>query len=252
MGKYKQTGFTLVELMIALLIGLFLLGGMSILVFENKRTFGSQNALTQLQDNERLGMSVMTDVIQTTGYFPNPTQNTATGSLAAAGGMVAGQAITGVDGGGPTGSTITVRYATQPNDGILDCSGSVNQSGAVGQDINTFSVQVNGGVSQLVCNLTSTSVANQQYVLVNNVSRLDVQYGVNSAGTGNNVDSYMTAAQVTANNDWNNVISVRLTITFLNPLSPLNGNTLQGLGSQPQFISVKRTIALLGKAGISS
>ena len=66
----RARGFTLVELLVSLLIGLFLLGGLLTLVQNNKRTFTTQNSLAQLQDGERLAMSVMTDVIQTAGYFP--------------------------------------------------------------------------------------------------------------------------------------------------------------------------------------
>ena len=46
----RQRGFTLIELMIALLIGLFLLGGLMTLVQDNRRSFSTQNQLSQLQD----------------------------------------------------------------------------------------------------------------------------------------------------------------------------------------------------------
>ena len=42
-----QRGFTLVEVLVALLIGLFLLGGLSTVVFDNRRTFGTQALLAQ-------------------------------------------------------------------------------------------------------------------------------------------------------------------------------------------------------------
>ena len=56
------------------------------------------------------------------------------------------------------------------------------------------------------------------YPLVNNVTNLTVLYGVNTSGSGTNVDTYMTAAQVTAATAWNNVISAMVTLTFTNPL----------------------------------
>ena len=62
-----QRGFTLIELMIALLIALFLIGGLLTLVQAMKSTSISQSGMSQLQDNERMAMTLMTDVIQSTG-----------------------------------------------------------------------------------------------------------------------------------------------------------------------------------------
>ena len=52
-----QRGFTLVELMIALLIALFLIGGLVTLVGAMKITFANQNGLSQLQESERMAMT---------------------------------------------------------------------------------------------------------------------------------------------------------------------------------------------------
>ena len=130
----RARGFTLVELLVSLLIGLFLLGGLLTLVQNNKRTFTTQNSLAQLQDGERLAMSVMTDVIQTAGYFPTPQSITAGQALPAAtvNGTVwaKAQVVSGVDGAGATGDTVSVRYETNSGDGILSCNGTSNTSGA--------------------------------------------------------------------------------------------------------------------------
>src|ERR1700722_20229317 len=98
----RQRGFTMVELMVALLIGLFLLGGLLTLVQDNRRTFSSQSQMAQLQDSERLAMSMMTDVIQQAGYFPDPTNNSAISTMLATtlpapygGTLLAGQAMYG-------------------------------------------------------------------------------------------------------------------------------------------------------------
>jgi len=79
-------GFTLIELMIALLIGVFLLGALLTIVQTNRTVFGDQNKMAQLQDGERMAMTMMADVIQSAGYFPQPYQpynNTLTGALIA-------------------------------------------------------------------------------------------------------------------------------------------------------------------------
>jgi type IV pilus assembly protein PilW len=263
MSVRRQQGFTMVELMVAVLIGLFLLGALGILVFDNKRAFVGQGSLAQLQDGERMASTIMTDVIQTAGYFPNPQQNTVANSLPAAAppsvllAMNAGQGITGLTGTGAQGDSITVRYATNSHDGVLLCSGSDNETGSLGSYANTFSVVVNASnVSQLVCNLSTNGGAMVPYPLVNNVQSLTIRYGVNSAGNANNVDSYMDASTVTANNFWPNVVSVQLTITFFNPLVANNGTNAgsnvagQGTYTLTPTIPFKRTIAIMNKAGI--
>ena len=68
----RQFGFTLIELMVAILIGLFLIGGLLTLVGAMKRTGGIQDNLTQMQDNERLAMTLLTDTVQSAGYYPDP------------------------------------------------------------------------------------------------------------------------------------------------------------------------------------
>ena len=238
--KSAQNGFTMVEMLVALLIGLFLLGGLLTLVQDNKRTFMAQGDLSQLQDNERLAMTMMTDVIQATGYFPNPTINTAASAMPAAGALAQGQGMTGTFNAAAPGDTITARYATASGDGILNCTGSSNASGGTLNYVNSFSVVVNAaGVSQLVCTMNGT-----QYPLVSGVTQLGVLYGVNTSGAGNNVDTYMRADQVSALGDWNNVLSVQLTLWFNNPLYVAGGT------GQAQYISFQRNVAIMSTTGI--
>jgi type IV pilus assembly protein PilW len=233
----QQRGFTMVELMVALLIGLFLMGGLMTLLQNNRKAFSSQSLLGQLQDSERLAMTMMSGVIQQSGYFPDPTLNSPSTSLPAVGTFAAGQGLTGSTTAGS--DTIIARYATAPGDGILNCSGTSNPatSGANATYSNAFSIAVNGGVSQLVC----TDKNGTQYPLVNGVTKLQVMYGVSTSATNpTNVDTYMTAAQVTAATAWNSVISAKITLTFTNPLYV--STNVQG---QPPTILVQRYITIM-------
>ena len=71
-GARGSSGFTLIELSVAVLIGLFLLAGLLTLVQDMRRTFGTRTA-SQLQDSQRLAMTLITDVVQSAGYYPDPT-----------------------------------------------------------------------------------------------------------------------------------------------------------------------------------
>jgi hypothetical protein len=75
------------------------------------------------------------------------------------------------------------------------------------------------------------------------VNKLGILYGINSAGSGTNVDTYVTAAGVT---NWSSVISVKITLTFNNPLyvAGVPGTP------QPQFITFQRIVSVMGQTGI--
>lgn len=228
--RAAHQGFTLLELMIAMTIGLFLAGALVTVVQTNKRVFVNQNQLEQMQDGQRMAMTLMTDVIQSAGYFPQPWANSLSGTLIAGAPFANSQAIAG-----NPGDSISVRYMTAPQDGILNCSGLSNTSGANKLYVNTFDV----ATGQLRC----TDQDGVIYNLVSGVTNLGVLYGVNTSGVGNNVDTYMNTAQVNAGPYWQNVISVQISLTFTNPLY-----TGAGQG-QLQFITIQRVVDVMNQTG---
>lgn len=233
-------GFTLIELMVAMLIGVFLLGALVTIVQTNRTVFGDQNKQAQLQDAERMALTMMSDVIEAAGYFPNPSSNTLTGSLTAAGSFAAGQAVYGTYSAAAPGDTVSIRYMTANGDGILNCSGLSNTSGGNVLYTNTFQVVA----GQLVCTMNGTN-----YTLVgggNNftVTNLSVLYGVkaNAAAAGNSVDTYMTADWVTNKGLWDNVISALIKLTFTNPMYTASNG-------QPQYLTIQRVVTIMNQAG---
>jgi type IV pilus assembly protein PilW len=241
-----QQGYTLVELAIAVGIGLFLVGGVLTMLQNTRTAFGTQNQHAQLQDNERLAMMMIADVIQAAGYFPNPTGNSAAFALPATAPFTSGgQAIFGTYSAAAPGDTIQVRYQTANNDGILNCSGSSNTTGGNNVYVNVFSVTAGG---QLICTMNGTQyplVGGQTVVGGQNltVQNMTILYGV-STGATNNVDTYMNANQVAASGNWGNVTTVQVTLTFNNPLYVAAN---QG---QPQLISFKRVIGVMNRLGV--
>jgi type IV pilus assembly protein PilW len=239
MSTTHQRGFTLLEIMIAMTIGLFLAGALVTVVQTNKRVFLNQNQLEQMQDGQRMAMTLMADVIQSAGYFPDPTSNSVGSTLVAGGTFANSQTITGQYSAATPGDNISVRYMTASGDGILNCSGLSNTSGANTIYVNQFAVVPGVPSGQLVCTMNGTP-----YTLVNGVTNLSVLYGVktNVAAAGNNVDEYLNASQMSAIN-WQNVISVQISLTFLNPLYSAAG---QG---QAQFITVQRVVDVMNQTG---
>ena len=242
-----QCGFTLIELMVTVAIALFLLGGLLTILQNVRATYGNQQALAQLQDQQRFAMTVLTDVIQAGGYFPDPVGMTITSALPAAGAYQAGQAFTGTQGaGGP--DSIGVRYVTAGSDGVILCDGSTNL-GAVGTSLaytNVFTVvpPAGGAPGQLLCTLNG----NPPLAIVSGVQGLSIYYGVkrNPGITDYNVDTYLTANQMLLagpnGNDWDNISSVRVILTFTNPLA--------GQPGQQPTIIFERVIEVMARAGV--
>ncbi|MFL6602688.1 MAG: PilW family protein [Steroidobacteraceae bacterium] len=234
-----QRGFTLVELMVATTIAVFLLGGLFTTVQSTRRAYGNQNLLSQLQDNERLAISLLTSVVEAAGYFPDP-RNNLPGTVLPAGGSFGsdGQGIFGA-----AGDTITVRYAAGLNDNIYNCIGGRNTAVA-GFTVFTNTFKVAG--NQLICTYNGVDypliAANTTAgVTTLGVKSMAISYGVQLAGGtgGSCTTSYLTTAQMVATGNWNLVCSVKVTLTFINPMSPTAGPD----------IPITRVIAVMNTAG---
>jgi len=229
---FRQRGLTLIEMAIAMTLAMFLLVGVSTIVGSTRATSGAQNQMAQLQDNERMAMTLMTDVIEAAGYYPDPRSYGLT-DFPAAGTLAAQQFLSGTTATGVP-DTITVRYETIPNDGVINCLGSSNSSGGALVYTNTFSVNAQG---QLQCQVNGAAAV----PLVGGIQTLTMLYGVTTSPAAPSqtcTDSYLTAAQVTAGNYWNNVCSVRVTLVFTNTINPASGP-----------ITFSRVIAVMRTAG---
>ena len=238
-------GFTLVELMVTISIALFLLGGLITILQTVRRTYTSQQAQVQLQDQQRFAVTLLTDVIQSGGYFDNPTGDTVLSALTAvAPNFGSGQAFFGTQGGAAppaAGDTISVRFRTAQNDGIINCTGSQNT--AFNPDhVYTNQFFVNAGTGQLMCSLDGAAAV----PLVSGVVNLQVYYGVKRAvpATDYNVDTYEQANAMQAS-DWNQISSVRVVVTFANPLFGTPNQPVK----IPQYITFERVIQVMSRAG---
>ncbi|WP_247309396.1 PilW family protein [Ralstonia pseudosolanacearum] len=220
----RQSGTSLIELMIAMVISLVILSGVVVVFINMKQSFTNQDQLALLEDNERLTLSILTGTAQSAGYFPDPVNNSLTSllvadSTAAYGPLVAGQAVNGTTGTG-TGSAsdkLTLRYATASGDGILNCLGGTNTSGSIQVYVNTFSIS---SANELQCSLNGATAV----PLVSGVSGFSVTYGVDTNGNGY-VDTYMSATQVQSGGYWALVRSIQVTLTFTTSLSASGAQT---------------------------
>jgi len=235
---HAQRGFTLVELMVSVAIAVFLLGILVAIVQNIRGTYFSQQQLAQLQDRQRFAMTVVTDVIQAGGYFPDPTAWTPATSLVAAPPYGQGQAFFATHSAVAPGDTIGVRYRTALNDGVINCIGGSNT--AFNPDHLYTNLSSISAAGEMQCSLDGAAPVS----LVSGVTNLTIYFGVkrNFGQTDYNVDTYLTADQM-LNPDWANISSVRVVLTFLNPLYRGPG------GGQPQTVTFDRVVEVMARAG---
>lgn len=223
----RHAGFSLIELMIAVGIGLFLLAGMLAIIFTLRNSFTTQDNVSRVQESQRFALTVLDTTVRATGYFTNPTTTTATTALPAAATanpdgtkFAVAQVITGTAGTSPASDTLNVRFQTATGDGLMDCLGDTNTTGSPVVWSNSFAVDATN--RQLTCAVSvNGGTPGTPSVLVDNVSSMTVLYGVDTDGDGS-VDTYMPFASVASTMT---VLSVKISIVLMDlvnstPTSP--------------------------------
>lgn len=199
-------GFTIVEIMIALAIGMFITIAIAALFTQSRATYATTDDLARVQENLRYTYQLFTRMVHTAGYRSAPSTDAE---------MVwsATKIVSGTE-GDPTkneADAITLAFqgssngTGEPADGsILNCLGV--PVAALELSLNTFSVGPgNNGSPALLCNGTQ---------IVADVENMQILYGDDPDGD-KNVDSYVPASHPGLN--WNNVRSVRIAILFKSP-----------------------------------
>ncbi len=245
-----EHGFTFVEIMVAIALGLFLIGGLLTLVQAMRRTATNQSGMSQLQDNERMAMQLITDVVQSTGYYTNPLVNSAASAFLVGtygpAAFTSAQALLGNYTAGVP-DVITNRYqtaGTTVGDNAINCTGNASTTPA--NFVNQ--ITVNTATNYLTCTLWLNGAQQPTVSLVPGITGMSVLYGVESGnGTAtNSVDAYITADLVTAGNLWPQVRSVQVTLTFVNPMAGQPGQTAN------PTVSFTRNIAVMYKTGVTT
>jgi type IV pilus assembly protein PilW len=208
--KARQTGLTLIEIMIALLIGAFLLGGVLQIFLGSKQTYRMQDNLAKLQENGRFAMEFLAKDIRMAGYW---------GCLKS--GAVAGH------------MDIEDKYIvpSDPSQGReLVLKGAFSQSVppaitiagvSCGNDIDTtaaYYTNTSSTVRYTINNnvLQRTDAAGNYQDLIGGIDSAQVFYGVDTDAVGTagfGTPNYYVAG-ATTKADWDKVVSIRITLTI--------------------------------------
>jgi type IV pilus assembly protein PilW len=222
MRRLAQAGFTIVEMMVALGIGLVVVAGLGVAFVNMKTSFLTQDKLTQLQDAERVASTMLAASVQEAGYFPNPGTNAREDLLLADpsttwGAMDPGQAIEGTAATSGAPESISLRFNSTGSDTLMNCvGGTLSTAGTIR---NVF--YVDSSTSTLGCVYSVNGGAyvtdgGKAFALIGNVKSMSVLYGIDSDGDGS-VDEYLAAGSV-ASGQWTAVHSVRITLKFFDPV----------------------------------
>jgi type IV pilus assembly protein PilW len=214
-------GFTLVELMVAMAIGLILTVVVAQIFLGSKATFNSTDNLSRLQENARYALTLMSREIRSSGFKSDPR------ALASVVFPPTAQALTGVDGGGTASDTLTVRFQGSgngtgtPDQTVQNCVGTgVDYNATV---VTLFFIQpdpTNNNEPTLYCNFiaaptaancVTTGVAPTCFALIPGVENMQILYGEDTTAppADQAVDRWVTANNVS---NWDNVLGVRISL----------------------------------------
>ncbi|MGE8448002.1 MAG: PilW family protein [Comamonas sp.] len=234
----KNRGFTIIEYMVAMAMSLFCVLAVSGIYIAVKRNFLDQGGISSFQENQRLAMTMLTNSIQSAGYFVDPLTSTQQSVFIenTDWGLTTGQFITGSQ-SDTAGSSITIRYESASGDGVMNCLGASNKSGANIVFINTFSVNTD---NKLICKANDSAGDISTVVLASNIKKLNILYAQDTNADGK-TDRYVTANAVT---DWKQVKAVRLTMTFIDTINSTASNVIE-LPSVNQYVNIMSTYEYL-------
>jgi type IV pilus assembly protein PilW len=211
----QQKGFTLVEIMVAVTIGLVMTAGILQISQANKESNRLQRNMGYVQENIRTAMDILAQDIRLAGQFidDNPAGRILTSpapfnNVSAATTTADGAPIT-ADGGGNENDQITVTYevtATTPT----NCLGQIPPVATVAPIAGNQFVVNHYFISnqRLMCRGNG---GNAQ-PLVDGVESLQILYGESTGGDPRSANVYVPAHQIT---NVMNVVSVRIGMRFV-------------------------------------
>lgn len=213
-----QSGISLIELMIAMALGLFLILGATQIYIDNKKSYAFQQSQSENQEGSRYSLLFLQQEILKSGYrrrpdesvdtvFPAATQSGCTFS--------AGETVKG-----DSANSICIRY--QPRDNTeRDCLGNIIDSSLTTPYTKTNSlvaqrIVFDSANKEVTCTRNTTTAA-----IIGGIADLRFEYGVGSAVAPQTISSFIKTAASTSQP----VLAVRYTALFRSTNGKLREST---------------------------
>lgn len=213
--KKSQQGLSLIELMVAIVLGLLLINGALEMLLTSRNTYRNTDDISRIQENGRFALELLASNIRMAGY-KNPvninpdipdTQISQSFFTDACDTMDPCTA----DGGGSNSDQIAVYLDPPPDNGSdTDCIG--NDVGDEDNIANVFYIQKVNNISSLYCrgyNVSTGAWTAAAQPLVDGIDNMQILYGLEDAS--GRVSQYRPADKLSAD-DWTNIGAVRLAL----------------------------------------
>lgn len=217
--RRMQRGFTIVEFLVAVAIGLVVSLVIGQIFIGSRESFSSQEDLARVQEAMRNASTMLARSVRLAGYRnhagvdPNEVFT-----------AVTGLAVEGVDNISASGfvagsDTITVRFqgmgvpAGAADGTIVDCIGQNIAFGAISS--NRFAIRTSGTSSGLFCSTDNGTTWNE---LISDVQNMQIMYGVDNDNDGT-ANHFVRINDVA---DPNQIVSVRVWMLMRSPTETAN------------------------------
>jgi type IV pilus assembly protein PilW len=214
--KPIQGGVALIEMLVALVIGLVVVGAVLATYLSTGQTARLQTALAQMDEDAQIGLRILSNDLLMAGYARSISRDTETSGLVK---TYNGRPVFGCDrgfgaalantpakcGGSVNSPAIEITYEADVYNSVVtegkpsDCLGNSISGGESGITYNRY--RANSGALQC------TGPKGNAAPLVDNVERLQFWYGEADSGDPRKLVRYVTASVV---QDFNLVLSVRV------------------------------------------
>ncbi len=220
----RQSGLSLVELLIAMIIGLFLLAGITTSYLSSKKASIKRDQYSMLEDNGRLALEILTKTLEHTGYTSSkgvPLEDKfisvaadVSSSNCGADQSVMNTAIfpANVTIDSNTGDSIGTIHLGD-NDVFTDCSGGVLpadcrlETGTIDTSKIYSAFYLNEDDNTLMC---SGSRDNAKQLIAEGIENMQILYGVDE-NEDDVADRYVSANDV-KDDLWNTVVSIQIAV----------------------------------------
>lgn len=256
----RVRGTTLIEMLIAMAIGIVVVGAVMVSYLGSGQAGRIQAAYSQMNQDAQIGLSILNRDLQMAGYsapsglVQDPPQvpavtptfsltynmGTATAVVGCGIGFVNAQAaaLACSPGAGDPTPVFGVVYEADTRNTVVngggvptDCLGTGIPAGPPFFARNRYFVGLGaGGNSELFCVSDNPALGPQP--LLENVLSMRVWYGVQTAANPRQVAGYVTASQLIAQGaaaSWNDVVSVRVCLLMRSADAVLNAGTTDTL-----------------------
>jgi type IV pilus assembly protein PilW len=200
-----QSGLTLVEMMVAMVLGLLILLAVSSIYIGSRQTFRLQDDNARLQETGRYALEVMGRSIRQAGFWNMPISPVATATAFQP--LAGGAVITGLNGASGAPDTVTVQYDGLTGD--RDCEGNALGANAVVQD----AYRLNN--NELQCDGNADGTVDHQ-ALVSDIEDVQILYGIDTTAD-QSADQYVATPA-----NWAQVVSARVCVQARSPNSVNN------------------------------